>query len=100
MADTEAYLLGLIEWRGKPIPVVDPAVWCGLAARNRESSRAVVIRKYTGEHMAIAIGKDVKSIPVTSPHIERSTRLPVANHRVAGVYEFSGLTVVLPQFSI
>ena len=93
------HLLGLLGWRGGVIPKLDPSAWCGLGPLADPGVRVAVVRVGGGARVAVAVGGETRSVRMTAPHVERPTRLPVAAARVAGVYEFAGLTVVLPRLA-
>jgi chemotaxis signal transduction protein len=93
------HVRGLLEWRGRGVPKVDLAAWCGLPASSIQSDRVVVVKTGGRERVAVATGGTVQAIGADDPHIDARLSLPVRSDRVLGMYEFPGMTVVVPDLT-
>ncbi len=94
-----AHVLGLVEWTGRAVPKVNLAAWCGLSVPPPESARVVIVRTGTGERVAVAAGAKVRAMPADAPHTDARLPLPIHPDRTRGVFEFDGITVVIPNLS-
>jgi chemotaxis signal transduction protein len=92
------HIVGLIEWRGRAVPKIDPAVWCGFEHRTLETARVVMVRIPSGEQVAVAAGSGVRVMPISTPHTAARLKLPLVADHVHGSYEFPNFTLVLPNW--
>jgi chemotaxis signal transduction protein len=92
------HVLGLVEWNGRAVPKVNLAAWCGLTLPPPESAR-VVIARVGGERVAVAAGAKVRAIAADAPHTDARLPLPVRPDRTRGVFEFAGITIVIPNLT-
>jgi chemotaxis signal transduction protein len=94
-----SHVLGLIEWRGRAVPKVDAAAWCGLAPLTQDHPRVAVIRTSSGDRVAVATGPTVTALPFPLPHTAGRLQLPLKTDRIFGTIELSGRTLVLPRWN-
>ena len=93
----EDHVRGLIEWRGRPIPVLDPARWVGLATTDAAAVRGVVAT-VAGVRVALTTGSDVRLISADAPIIPARRQLGVRVERTLGVFDTTDATLVIPDW--
>lgn len=86
-----AHVCGLVEWRGGPLVVADPAAWAGLGA-SQVSPRVVVVRA-GGIKIGLAAGATVKVI-TDAPCVPSRRSLGLAPNTAAAVVDTTTETVV------
>lgn len=87
------------EWRGKPLPVIDLANWCGLRAPPPAVRRVVVIRTATREPLGLLTGTGVKMLPLPLPHMPTRRAITLTDDRVLGVFDTNEQTLVIPDLT-
>ncbi len=96
---SQSYVREVVTWRGRPITVIDPAVWCGLEAPVPASRRVVVVRTPGREPVGLAAGGGVRVLPLPLPHLATRRVLQLHPGRVKGIFDLTAVTVVLPNLS-
>jgi chemotaxis signal transduction protein len=99
LAGASANVLGLIEWRGQAVQLLDLATYCGSPTRTPNHPRVVVVNLGDGKRVAYATGGTVKAVDLSDDHTIRPDWLGWPNENVRGVFEFEDLTVVVPVLS-
>lgn len=94
-----SHVLGLLEWRGRVLPKVDLATWCGVPQPTASSTRVVVVKTGQGERVAVAAGAKIHAVGGNDPHTDARLSLPIRTDRVLGSFEFRDLTVIVPDLS-
>jgi chemotaxis signal transduction protein len=91
------HVLALVEWRGRAVPKVDPAAWCGLP-RAADGARVAIVRTAANDRLAVAVGSGVTAVPLPIPHTAGRFPLPLNPERVLGTVELPGRTLILPRW--
>ena len=97
LAGAPENVLGLIEWRGQAVQLLDVATYCGSSNPTPKHPRVVVLNLGEGRRLALATGGTVKAVDFGDYHVVRPDWLGWPNENVRGVFEFSDLTVVVPD---
>ncbi|QEL13693.1 chemotaxis protein CheW [Limnoglobus roseus] len=87
------------EWRGKPLPVIDLAAWCGLRMPPPSVRRVVVIRTATREPVGLLAGPGVRMFPLPLPNAPSRRPITLTEDRVLGVFDTNELTLVIPDLA-
>jgi hypothetical protein len=90
------HVCGLIEWRGGPLVVADPAQWVGLGG-SRVSPRVVVVRA-GGTKLGLAAGATVKVLG-EAPCGPARRKLALTPATVLVAFDTTGETVVCPAWA-
>jgi chemotaxis signal transduction protein len=99
MQSDASHFRGLVEWRGRVLPKVDLAAWCELPSFVNSDTRVVVAQSGDGARVAFIADKKVRGLSINSPHIASRLSLPLRQDRILGLYEFEGITIVIPDIS-
>jgi chemotaxis signal transduction protein len=92
-----AHVLGMLEWRGQPLALLDPGVWVGLEPLPT-SPRVVVVRGGRTTY-GIAAGTTVKVLPTTT--LGLPSRRAAFGHtaNTLKVLDTTESTIILPDWS-
>ncbi len=94
-----AHVRGLVEWRGRPIPMVDLAICLGRPATPSAAVRRFLIVRpaRSFEPLALATGAEVHSRPMPLPHLPWAGPAPFPMSCVRGLFEMGGYPLVVPD---
>jgi purine-binding chemotaxis protein CheW len=93
-----AHVLGLTNWRGRPVPVVDLASRLGLGAASTRGTRIVVARTAARETFVafpLRGAARIYKFPIACAHGD--LRLRVDESATRGVFEFDGAPLIVPD---
>jgi purine-binding chemotaxis protein CheW len=90
------HVRGLVEWRGGPLVVADPAEWVGLGG-SKVSPRVVVVRA-GGTKVGLAAGATVKVLG-DAPCVTSRRTLPHTPETVLVAFDTTDETVVCPAWA-
>lgn len=92
------YVLGLINWRNRPVPVVDLPQRIGLApSLNNTYSRYAVVHDGIGNFGCIPINADVRVVQLPIKHRPSSRPLPFNRKLAYGTFELDQETLIIPN---
>jgi purine-binding chemotaxis protein CheW len=97
-----AFVLGLVNWRGRPVPVIDLGRRLGLGSSLADGRTRLVIARDAGR-----LGKDtwigfrvwpaIQLLRLPVPHEPSSRSLSIDETLIRGVVELEGETLVIPD---
>jgi len=90
---------GLVEWRGRPLPLVDLAACLGRPATPRDSVRRLLIARPArdAKPLALGIGFEVQSRSMPLTHQPWNGPSPFPLDYVRGLFEMDGRPLVVPD---
>lgn len=96
--NTTRGVLGVASWRGLPLLVVDLVSTLGLAPRNPDASRILVVRNTAGDHL-LGVTVDphagVVNLPVQNELWKKA--LPLSRELILGAYDIDGDLLLIPN---
>jgi chemotaxis signal transduction protein len=95
------FVLGLINWRSRPVPVIDLNARLGLAARpmsSGEHHRFLMVRGYQPQSfVCLPIQPNVRMVQLPLAHRPSHRPLPLNKELVQGIFELEQGTLVIPN---
>lgn len=87
----------LSSWRGRALPVIDLAAWCGLRVPAAANRRTVVVRTPNGEPIGLSAGHGIRMVPLPLPSVPARRPITLNRDRVLGVFDTNEQTLVIPD---
>ncbi len=84
-------------WRGRALPLVDLAAWCGLPVPPAPNRRVAVVRTPAGEPYGLPAGHGVRIVPLPLPSMPVRRAITLRADRILGVYDTNEQTIVVPD---
>jgi chemotaxis signal transduction protein len=99
VAGVREWVRGLVEWRGRAVPVVDLASCLGRGATPPEDVKRLLIARpaRSVEPVALGIGAEIHGRPLPLPHQAWTGAVPFAMEYVRGLFEVGGYPLVVPD---
>jgi chemotaxis signal transduction protein len=94
-----AHIRELSSWRGRSLPVVDLADWCGLRVPAQPNRRTVVVRTSTGDPLGLPAGRGVRVLPLPIPNVVTRRTFTYNPDRVLGVFDTNEQTLIIPDLA-
>jgi chemotaxis signal transduction protein len=92
------FMLGLVDWRGQPVPVIDLSLRLGLGPSRLEDSRLLIARVASeGALVGFPVRPQVRVQTLPLAHEPVSRRLFGQWSLTRGVFELSSETLVVPD---
>lgn len=95
---TPPWLLGLIDWRGRPVPVIDPSRRLGGGITATE--RLLVVWTGHGNHtIALTSPSDVRmlNLPIDAKPLDPDIDLPIDLSLTRGAFQLDGAPLIVPD---
>lgn len=89
----------LSAWRGRPLPLIDLAAWCGLRVPAVVNRRTVVVRLPSGEAIGVPAGNGIRIVPLPQPSVATRRTITLNPDRVLGVFDTNEQTLVIPDIT-
>lgn len=97
---TPPFVLGLANWRGGPLPVVDLAARLGLRPTPRDRHvRMLVVRVGGVGSVGLAVTQGIRVLPLPLDHFACRRALPLDQAALHGAVELSDETLVIPNLA-
>ncbi len=84
-------------WRGRALPVIDLAAWCGLRVQAVPNRRTIVVRTPNGEPIGLPAGHGIRMVPLPLPSVPTRRPITLNRDRVLGVFDTNEQTLVIPD---
>ena len=96
------FVLGLVNWRDRPVPIIDLDARLGLAPQTKPTAnrhtRLIIARGVDQDtFVGFAIQAGVRVLRLPLPHQPISNPLPLDQTLVKGAFDIEGKTLVLPD---
>jgi len=97
-----AFVLGLVNWRGRPVPVIDLGRRLGLGSSLADGRTRLVIARDTGRPgkstwIGFPVRPAIQLLRLPVPHEPSSRSLSIDSTLIRGVVELEGETLVIPD---
>lgn len=92
----EDHVRGVVEWRGRPLTLLDPARWVGLTTAPRFAR--VVVAGFGGVRVGLVSGPEVRMLSAGTPVVPARHELTLKAERVRGVVDATDVTLVIPDW--
>ena len=86
-------------WRGRALPVIDLAAWCGLRVQAVPNRRTIVVRTPNGEPIGLPAGHGIRMLPLPLPSVPARRPITLNRDRVLGVFDTNEQTLVIPDLT-
>lgn len=84
-------------WRGRALPLIDLAAWCGLRVPAASNRRTIVVRTPNGEPIGLPAGHGIRMVPLPLPSVPARRPITLNEDRVLGVFDTNEQTLVIPD---